>query len=122
MAIAQRLVGLGTAPALATNIIGDVSSGLTATGSTQGTALALSSVINEVSTVSASTGVRLMPDMSPGDMIHVHNSGASTLSVYPPTGESIQSGAANAAFSVATNRAALFIKRSNTAWSAVYGA
>lgn len=121
MAIVQRIMASGIAPLAASNIQGDLSTGLTATGSTQGTALLLSNILNYVSTTAASTGAQL-PACNPGDSVYVHNAGANTLSVYGQTGEAIQSGSANAAFSVATNKGAWFFKVSSTLWGAILSA
>lgn len=121
MSIASRLLGSGVPPLTAINIVGDPSGALTATGSTQGTALLLSAANNYVGTAGSGTGVQL-PSVSPGDFIVVGNGGANTLSVYGQTGETIQGGSANAAFSVATNKAAIFYKMTSTAWVAIYSA
>jgi hypothetical protein len=59
-------------------------SGLTATGTTQATALQLSAGIQliEIDTVAASTGVAL-PACVAGTELSIYNNGASTLTVYP---------------------------------------
>lgn len=121
MAIQQRLLATGIAPLTATNIIGDQSAALTATGTTQATALLLGAVNNYVGTTAASTGVQL-PSVGLGDSIVIGNAGASTLSVYGQTGDTIDGGAANAAFSVATNTAAIFYKMTSTAWVVILSA
>lgn len=121
MSIATRLMASGLSPMAATNITGDFAGGLTATGSTQATALLLTAACNAVTTTAASTGVQTMA-LSPGDWIYIHNSGASTLSVYGQTGVAIQGGAVNAAFSVATNKGVLLFCVSSTLLSAVLSA
>lgn len=113
MAIQQRLMGSGLAPQAAINIAGDVSSGLTATGTNQATALTLTSAINEFTTVASSTGA-LLPPMSPGDAVYVYNGGSNTLSVYPQGTNTIANGSASAAFSVGTNKGCYFIQVSST--------
>jgi hypothetical protein len=121
MAIGQRVLGSGISPLAVTNIVGDVASGLTATGSSQSTAYDLTTAISEFTTVASSTGAQIMAT-DPGDAVFVYNGGANTLSVYGQTGESIQNGAANAAFSVAANKGALFIKVSSTRFAAILSA
>lgn len=116
MARIQPLMASGTPPLQAVNIVGDVSASLTATGSTQATALLLGSANNLVGVCTTSKGVQL-PVSAPGDAIYVYNQGAQTCSVYGQTGESIGAGSANAAFSVATNKGAVFVKMSNTFWA-----
>lgn len=118
MAIASRLLGSGTPPLQAVNIVGDVASALTATGTSQATAYACSAIINEFTTTASSTGA-LLPVTAPGDDVFIYNGGAQTLSVYGQTGESIQNGSANAAFSVATNKGAWFKKVSTTRFAAI---
>lgn len=121
MAQLSKVQGSGASAAHALAIVGNTSSALTALGSSQGTALLLSNENNEVTTTSASTGVQLPINLI-GDAIFVANYGAQTLSVYGQTGESIQSGSANAAFSVAQNKTAMFIKVSSTRWAAILSA
>lgn len=116
MAQKANLLGSGIAAQAANNIVGNGAAGLTATGSTQGTALALTDV-NEFTTVAASTGGRLPSNASLGDTIIVYNGGANALSVYPPTGESINALSANAAFSMAANKYATFTKVGATRWA-----
>lgn len=108
----SNLMGSGCPPLQAQASVGLISSGLTATGSTQGTALAVPSDFCVFSTVAASTGAILPatgPQCNPGDSFIVVNHGANTLSVYPPTGGKIANGSANAAFSVAANKTASFL-------------
>jgi hypothetical protein len=98
---------------MAQGIGGQGATGLTAAGSTQGTALALVASNNVVATTGASTGV-ILPAVQGGEEVWVYNAGASTLTVYPPTGAAINSGAANAGFAVATTKSATFKFVSNT--------
>lgn len=101
MALQQRLVTAGLSAVQAQAIQGTVANTLTATGSTQATALPLGADINNVTTVTASTGV-ILPAMNPGDEITTHNGGANALALYPPVGASINALGANAAYSIAT--------------------
>lgn len=116
-------MGAGVAPLMAQMINGTVSDGLTATGSNQATALQLSSDVNVITTVAASTGVLLAAIPAPGDEVIVVNLGANALNVYPATGGAIQSGATNAAFSVAAGKACKFIARiGSLSWIALLSA
>jgi len=93
-------------------ILNTNSNALTATGSTQGTALALPSDFNIFTTVAASTGAILPasgPQCQQTDNFVVVNHGANALSVYPPTGGKIANGTANAALSVPANKTAFFL-------------
>lgn len=92
-------------------------SGLTAAGTTQGTALAITNQTNEFTTVAAGTG-GILPSPEQGEFIFVANAGANALNVYPATGHSINPLAANTAFSLAAGKNALFWAASSTKWYA----
>ena len=66
----------------------DVSPPLTATGTTQATALLLINGVSYVGTVSAGSGVVLFPG-NPGTSQRVYNAGLNTLKVYPASGAQI---------------------------------
>lgn len=117
MTTQKNLMGTGTSPLGAQAAVGMITNTLTATGSNQGNALALPSDFNVFTTVGASTGA-ILPNSLPGDWITVVNHGASTLSVYPPTGGKIANGSANAAFSVAATKTAQFQAISTTDYAA----
>ena len=74
--------------ALAANIV-SCNSGLTAAGSTNLTALALTAVINQLATVGSGTGVILPANPVPGQRCVVMNDGANTLTVYANDGSTI---------------------------------
>lgn len=119
----KNIMGAGVAPLLAQQINGVAIDGLTATGNSQGTALALPADVNVFTTVAASTGCILPASPAPGDQLAVANLGANTLSVYPQSGGAIQTGAANAAFSVPAGKTAEFIARSGSVnWVALLSA
>lgn len=107
-----NLMGSGCPPLQAQASMGIPKTGLTATGNSQGTALALPSDFNVFSTVAASTGAILPAtggQYQLTDTIIVVNHGASTLTVYPPTGGTIGTGSANAGVSVAAGKTAWFL-------------
>jgi len=107
MAHKDELVGAKMAPSQAAVFGDDLTTGLTATGSAQTDALALSTSISAFSTVASNTGARLPAASGKGEYA-VMNGGANTLKVYPATGERINAGSANAAFSVAAGKCAYF--------------
>lgn len=92
-------------------------SGLSGAGTNQGTATAITKQTNEFTTVAASTGARL-PSPEQGEFIFVANAGANALAVYPNTGHSINALAANAAFSLAVGKNALFWAATASKWYA----
>lgn len=101
MALSARLTVSGLSAIQAQAIQGTTANNLTATGSTQGTALALPADICKFTTVAGSTGA-LIPPANPGDSGTVFNGGANALSLYPPTGGKINAVATNSAYSIAT--------------------
>lgn len=107
----SNLMGSGCPALQAQASVGIPATGLTAAGSTQGTALALPSDFSVFSTVGASTGTVLPatgPQCNLGDSFIVINHGANSLSVYPPVGGKIANGTTNAAFAVAATKTAYF--------------
>ena len=90
-------------------------SGLTAAGTTQGTALAITNQTNEFTTVAASSG-GILPSPEQGEFIFVANAGANALNVYPASGHSINALAANTAFSLAAGKNAMFWAATATKW------
>jgi hypothetical protein len=109
MALVQELMAAGT-PAGAANQLGqDIpGTGLTATGTTQANAFPLVSSFSVFSTVGASSGA-VLPGAGGQQPFVVVNGGASTLTVYPAVGQSINALAANAGVSVPTAKTAIFI-------------
>ncbi|MDX2073786.1 MAG: DUF2793 domain-containing protein [Alphaproteobacteria bacterium] len=91
--------------------------GLSAAGSTQGTATAITKQTNEFTTVGASQG-GILPSPEQGEFIFVQNSGANALNVYPASGHSINALSANAAFSLAVGKNAMFWAATASKWYA----
>jgi hypothetical protein len=95
-----------------------IATGISAAGSTQGTATALTKTINIVSTVAASQGARL-PSPEAGEFLLVANQGANALSLYPNTGHTINALAANTALSLAADTRRLFFAATSTNWYSI---
>jgi hypothetical protein len=117
MTTQAKLTGSGLAPLAASQILGSITTGISAAGSTQATATSIYDDVNIVSTVAASAGVILPSNRGAGDTVEVTNLGANALSVYPPSGSNIGTGAANAAFSVPVSKSAIFRQVSSTQWT-----
>lgn len=113
MALLANLMAFGFSPFAAQATVGDVGNNLTAAGSTQVTALDLTAATNIVTTTAASTGVQLQPT-NQGDSVLVANLGANALLVYPASGGIINALAANAGFSVAAGKTAIFVARDSS--------
>lgn len=113
----------GTFTALgATGLVNEsAGTGLTASGTNQGTALALTKNINNVTTVASSTGVAL-PAPVAGMKVVVINAGANTLAIYGHGSDTIDgtAGATGTTLSVA-HRIATFYAVSSSAWISSLG-
>ena len=113
------IVGTSDTQTLTSKTLGlpkfDISAAVSAAGSTQGTATALTTMINNVTTVAASTGV-VLPTAAAGYIVIVRNGGANALSVYPATGAAINAGAANAAHSLPVGAMIQYVATSTTQW------
>jgi len=106
-ASAAALTALGTPPVVA-DLIGDnISQSLAGVGTAQSGATLLTGSVNTVTTASGQTAF-ILKAHNAGRTVVVANTSATTALVYPPTGATIQGGAANASFSVAQNKTALF--------------
>ena len=118
MTIPSRVLGSGISPLATQSIAGTASTGLTAAGTNAATALQLAVSYNVVSTTAASTGVKLLKTENGACMV-VANDGASTLTVYPPTGSTIDG---SASVSIATTKRRVFWGTSDTTWVSLLGA
>lgn len=120
-----NLMGAGCAALQARASMGFPSVGLTALGSTQGTALVLPSDFNVFTTVGASTGA-ILPAASfqyqITDTVIAVNHGASALTVYPPTGGKIGTASVNAGLSVPSGKTAWFLLVDSTNGANIWAA
>lgn len=95
--------------AVSGNVVPSRSTAISAAGTSQATATALTAQINIVTTVSAGQGVVL----ADRDAV-VMNRGTVDLLVYPPTGAQIEAYGTNAAVALPVNGAGNFIRSSST--------
>ena len=95
-----------TAPgyvAITTGLYESTTTGITAAGATLGTATALTTSFNLVSTVAAGTGVSLPAPTLAGWAVTIRNGGANTLNIYPNSATAtINGGAAGTPITLAT--------------------
>lgn len=102
--------------------------GISAAGTTQATGTQLSSVINAVDTVTASTGVNLPSSTGlrtvPFRMCYVINNGASTLAVYAAqsTSDTINGIAGATGITMASGTNALFLSAQGSKWESIASA
>jgi hypothetical protein len=100
----------------------DVVTGLTAAGTTQGTAYEVTFAKNAFSTVASGSGAVLDSQAAAGDTQMIYNGGANALSVYPPSGAQINALGSNQPMLLATNTACEFYCLSSTLWTGVLSA
>lgn len=105
MTTPSKLYGLSAVAQAA--ICGDQTTGISAAGTTQATATALTTDLNVLSTVTAASGV-ILPVGEVGKSVTVRNDGANAVLVYPPVGGTINGFATNAGFTIGTKQAATF--------------
>lgn len=91
----------------ANNPVASVATGLTATGTTQGTALVLTTQWSDFATVAANTGC-MLPAYAAGQAAEVFNGDANPLKVYPPVGCQIDALGNNNPYSLNVNKRQIF--------------
>ena len=106
--LGYKIFGAGASGPLAAAICKDTESGISAAGTTQGTATELTAAVSEITTVAAGAGVVLNASLAAGDEQSVFNAGANAVKVYPPSGFQINALAADAAMLLATNTGCIF--------------
>jgi hypothetical protein len=107
-----------TAPNVIANtgyFISSVATGISAAGTAQGNATAITREINVVSTVASGAGV-VLPTAVAGMRITIVNTSANALLVYPASGGTINSLALNGSFSEAAGARLDFVATSTTQW------
>ena len=111
------LIGLGM-PDTRARRIGTLSVGsnLVATGTVITDALDLVNEYNHITTSSASTGVQL-PDWPIGSRVEIDNASGQTINIFPPSAtQTINSGSAGAAQTMATGKYSVLTRRTITDW------
>ncbi len=121
MAIALEIMRGGISAGAAKAINGAVNPTISAAGTTQATATALTASVNVITTAGASSGVRLS-NTEISDEYEILNLGANAVTVYPPTNGQINAIAANGGFTLATNTAVKVKKFTATRWMAFLSA
>lgn len=114
--LAYKVLGAGLSPFAVSAMCTDAKTGISAAGTTQGTATGLTNAVNYVGTVAANSGVILSSSAAAGDCQVVFNGGANTLKIYPDTGAQINAAGANNAVSLLVNTAAELWRCSTTQW------
>ena len=88
---------------------------LTAAGSNQGTATAITKTLNNVSGADGTTGV-VLPVSAAGLQVAINNVSAFPLKIYPSSGQTINSLSANTAYSLAPYTTVQLYCKDNFGW------
>ncbi len=88
---------------------------ITAAGTNQGSATALTTALNNVTTTASGTGIKL-PAAVAGDFVTVYNNGVNTLKIYSASTETINGGSGATGISLVTGSSAVFNAISSSAW------
>ena len=102
--LGHKLFGSGLTDLAVSAMCNDVGTAISAAGTTQGTATALTNILNGLGTVASGAGVVLYAG-SQGDCQLVYNGGANAVKVYPPSGARINAMVTNTAHILATSTA-----------------
>tara|TARA_Y100000817_G_scaffold62698_1_gene47105 strand:+ start:22126 stop:22971 length:846 start_codon:yes stop_codon:yes gene_type:complete len=110
-------ISVGTLTASGNVTLG-IAATVTAAGSTQGAATAITKTYNIVTTASANQGV-ILPSAAAGLVINVFNISGNTIKVYPASTENIDGGSANAAVTLVTANGTELVGTSTGGWRQV---
>jgi hypothetical protein len=110
--LAQTFLGVTS---FASNLLRSLQTTISAAGTNQGTATALTKDSNIVTTVASGTGV-ILPTAAAGMTVFIKNAGANALAVYPASGGAIDALAANAAYSIPVGETRSYTASSTTQW------
>ena len=118
----SRIMASGISAGAANQICGGVVTAISAAGTTNADATALSASVNVVSTTGTGAGVKL-PPVERSALIEVYNQGANALLVYPPANAKIDAlTTTSGGFSVGADKAARFRAVSGTQIYSMLGA
>jgi hypothetical protein len=117
IAIGSAVSGATSRTTLNGIVVNSISAAVSAAGSTQGTATALVSNINNVTVVAAAADGVILPAAVAGMRILVRNSDAAdTLKIYPATGGQINALGSNAAYSLTAGSTIELMATTTTQW------
>lgn len=113
MALALDIMKGGVSAGTAKAIQGQVNGAITAAGTTQGTATALTMSVNSVT---AGTGGVIIPSAEIADEVDICNLSGAGITVYPPSGERINGLPTNQGVPLANNTSLKLKKFTATRW------
>lgn len=123
MALAKNLMGLGFSALQASgDFIAAVATAISAAGTTQATATALTADCHLVSTAAANSGVIVYNGVIGDSQVVFNDNTGNTFFVYPPVGSRVNNLSTNSGVLLAPNTAAIFVKVTSTRWLAILSA
>lgn len=117
--LAYKLLASGLSDLTVQALCLDVAGSLTAAGTIQSDAYAITTAKAYFSTVASGTGALLPSDAAIGDSVLVYNGGVNLLKVYPPSGCQFNGNSLNAPHLLAVNTACEFHKLTATLWTGI---
>jgi hypothetical protein len=93
--------------------------GVSAAGTTQGTATQIGNTISEITTISSGANSVVLPTAIAGMTLYITNNTSSALNVFPGTGAKINQLATNASFTHGANATLHYIAPTTTQWYTV---
>jgi hypothetical protein len=100
-----------------------VTAGITAfAGGGQASAVLLTTSYNRVSTVASAGDSVKLPAALPGSRVYVFNKSATSMNLFPSTGDNINALADDAAFAMAAGAEAIFLCMVSGTWDTILGA
>lgn len=120
MSLASDLIAIGVPPMQAERL-GVAIATVAGVGTAQASAAPITQLVTLGTTAAGQTAFRL-PDGELGLSYIFYNSSATAALVFPPSGQSINEGAANASVSTAQGLARRFMRVSATKWISLLGA
>ena len=118
MSTVLDLMGLGMPGPLA-NRLGNTPTTITCVGTTNTGAPVVQTGLSLLVTASSNTAVIFNSSASLGRPFWVFNTTATTALVYPPVGGNFNNGSTDASFSLAQNKAAMFMRTNSTVWAVI---
>lgn len=118
MALAKEVMGGGFSAGQAKALNGNIRTGISAAGTTQGTATSLTASTNLVATATSLQGV-ILPSCEVGDSVTVFNDNTGvTIVVYPDSSSKINQLSTNTGMNLANNTSAEYFRVTSTRWVA----
>lgn len=110
-----------TKPSSSSGVIGyfNITAGITASTTQSQGQQALTSMINEVSTVGSTNDTVTLPEAVAGRTVIIINNGSNTLQVFPASGDAIDGAAVDTAKTQASGSNFIYVAKDSTHWDRI---